>query len=135
MAARKTGENRPAFPVVRVAPLKELKVYEISETELSEFESGPPGQLALSFALAMLPAALTILITLQTVEIQENRTYYGYWVAFWNLSVLGLYFLAKWWISGGSLKRLGQAIRARMPEQPGIPEQDSPGQADPVNLS
>ncbi len=126
MAGRKSSENRPALPIVRVDPLRELKVYEISEAELSEFESGPPGQLALSFALALLPAALTILITLQIVEIKENRTYFGYWIAFWNLSILGIFFLARWWISGGSLKALGQGIRARMPEQPGIPEQDPP---------
>ncbi len=130
MPTRKSGDHRPALPIVRVASLKELKVYEISEAELKEFEGGPPGQLALSFALALLPAGLTVLVTLQTVDIKDNRLYYGYWIAFWNLFILGSFFLARWWTAGGSFKSLGAEIRARMPEQPGIPEQeasDGPG--------
>ncbi len=64
MAARKVHDPRPAPPVVLYGPLGVLKVYEISEAELEKLENGPPGQIHLSFALAMLPAALTILITL-----------------------------------------------------------------------
>jgi hypothetical protein len=68
---------------VRYAPLGELKVFELSEAELEKLEAGPQGQIHLNFALALLPAALTILITLQTVTITENRLYYGYLIAFW----------------------------------------------------
>ena len=123
MAARRVNEDRPAPPIVRYAPLGELRVYEISEAELEKLENGPPGQVHLSFALALLPAALTVFITIQTVEIKDNRIYYGYWIAFWLLSVQGLISLVRWWTTGGSLKSLGQDIRSRMPERPGIPEQ------------
>lgn len=64
MPARRARTDRPAPPEVRYAPLGELKVYEISEGELEKLESGPPGQIHLNFALAFLPAALTIFITL-----------------------------------------------------------------------
>jgi hypothetical protein len=102
MAARRSSDQRP----VSVAPLGRLKVYEISEAELERFEaegerltSGSPGQVHLSFALALLPAALTVLITLQTVEIKNERIYYGYWIAFWMLSVQGLIALVQWWMA------------------------------------
>lgn len=123
MAARKASDNRPAPPIVRYAPLGELKVYEISEAELEKLENGPPGQVHLSFALALLPAALTVFITIETVEIKGDRIYYGYWIAFWLLSIQGLISLVRWWTIGGTLKSLVQDIRSRMPERPGIPEQ------------
>ena len=118
MSPRRASERRPAPPVVRFAPLGELKVYEISEAELEKLETGPPGQVDLSFALALLPAALTIFITVQTVEIKENRVYYIYWIAFWLLSIQGLISLVRWWTTGGSLKSLGREIRSRMPSIP-----------------
>jgi hypothetical protein len=131
MAARKASENRPAPPIVRYAPLGELKVFEISEAELEKLESGPPGQVHLSFALALLPAALTVFITVQTVEIKDNRTYFGYWIAFWLLFVQGLISLVRWRTTGGSLKFLVQDIRSRMPEKPGIPEQATASAQEP----
>jgi hypothetical protein len=123
MAARKPGDDRPAPPIVRYAPLGELKVFELSEAELEKLESGPPGQVHLSFALALLPAALTVFITIQTVEISSDRIYYGYWIAFWLLFVQGLISLVRWWTTSGSLRTLVTDIRSRMPEHPGIPEQ------------
>ncbi len=124
MAARKTpDESRPEPPVIRVAPLIELKIYQISESELEKMENGPPGQVHLSFALALLPTALSVFITLQTVDIRDNRIYYGYWVAFWLLSIQGLISLVRWWTSSGSLNTLVKEIRSRMPERPGLPEQ------------
>ena len=100
----------------------ELNIFEISEAELNRFENGPPGQVNLNFALALLPTALTVLITLQTVEIKSNRIYYSYWIAFWLLSVQGLISLVRWWTTHDSMKTLAQVIRSRMPEREGIPE-------------
>ncbi len=123
MTARKAHETRPAPPIVRYAPLVELKVYEISEAELEKFASGPPGQDHLNFALALLPSALTVFITIQTVEIKSNRIYYTYWVAFWMLTIQGLISLVRWWTTGGTLNSVVRDIRSRMPEKLGIPEQ------------
>jgi hypothetical protein len=101
----------------------ELKVFQISEAELEKLANGPPGQVHLSFALALLPAALTVFITLQTVDIVSTRIYNGYWIAFWLLSVQGAISLARWRTSGSGLVALIQEIRDRMPERHGIPEQ------------
>jgi hypothetical protein len=103
--------------------MPELRIYPISEAELDQLASGSPGQLHLNFALAMLPAALTILVTLQTVDIPKNRTYYTYVIDFGLLVTQGLISLARWWFSGGALTQLVNEIRDRMPEKPGIPEQ------------
>ena len=123
---------------MRVAPLGELRVYEISEAELEKLESGPPGQLHLNFALAMLPAALTILITLQTIDVKPDRLYYTYLIAFGLLAIQGMVSLVRWFVSGGPRVQLIDEIRARMPETPGITEQlpsplaePEPGQAQP----
>ena len=87
--ARKPNDPRPAPPIVLYAPLGELKVYELSEAELDQLAAGPSDQLHLNFALAMLPTALSILITLQTAEIASDRLYVAYLVAFWALAVQG----------------------------------------------
>jgi hypothetical protein len=124
VAARKSTDARLP-PVVRYAPIGELRIYEISEAELEKLETGPPGQLNLNFALALLPVALTVLITVQTVEIKNVRIYHGYWIAFWIFSVQGVAFLARWWRAHGSLKSLVQDIRSRMPEKLGTAEQET----------
>jgi hypothetical protein len=126
VAARKTPDPRPAPPIVVYAPLGELKVYEISESELEKLESGPPGLVHLSFALALLPAALTVGITLQTVTISSNRTYNGYLIAFWVMLVQGVLSLARWWFASRTHGDLIRNIRARMPARPGIPERMTP---------
>jgi hypothetical protein len=122
--ARKTpDESRTAPPIVRVAPLVELRVFQISEAELEKLANGPPGQVHLSFALASLPAALTVFITLQTVDIVSTRIYTIYWIAFLLLALEGARSLLLWRTSGSGLSTLIQEIRDRMPERPGIPEQ------------
>jgi hypothetical protein len=145
MPGRKPGDQRPAPPTVRIAPLRELRVYEVSEAELERFavegerlKSGPPGQTHLSLAFALLPAALTVLITLQTVEIKNDRIYYLYWIAFGILSVQGLVALVQWrkmsvqwWKTSDSIKTMVQSIRARMPDREGISEPvTGPGQGE-----
>ncbi len=122
MPQRKAGEHRPP-PVVVYTPVGELKIYEISEAELEKLEAGPPGQIHLSFALALLPVAVTVLITIQTVLIVQNRLYYGYLIAFWVFLVQGMISLVQWYTKSRDFKRLVADIRGRMPAKPGIAEQ------------
>jgi len=133
MAARRANNSR-SIPVVRYAPLIELLVYEVSEAELEQLASGPQGQIQLSFALALLPAALTVFVTLQTVEIHDWRIYSGYWIAFWLLLVQGVLSLARWWTTGNSTKSLVNDIRSRMPPT-GIAVPPLPPVPDPENES
>ena len=123
MAARRANDQRPDPPLIRYAPVGEVRVYEISEAELEQLAGGPQGQVHLSFALALLPAALTVFVTLQTVEIQNWRIFSGYWIAFWLLFVQGSVSLVRWWTTATSTKGLVDAIRARMLPAPGAPTQ------------
>lgn len=120
--ARKPNDQRPTPPIV-YAYIAELKIYELSEAELDQLAAGSSDQLHLNFALAMLPTALTILITLQTAELRSDRVYVAYLVAFWALVVQGSISLVRWWRSRSSYNRLIETIRARMPVRPGVAEQ------------
>jgi hypothetical protein len=94
-----------------------MRVHQISEDEFNQLVNGAYGQINLNFALALLPSALTILVTLGTVSITDVRVLSTYWVAFGVFAVQGLYHLCRWYFTGGSIKRLVAAIRSRMPEQ------------------
>jgi hypothetical protein len=127
VSARKPDESRPAPPIVRVAPLQELRVYQISESELEKLERGSPESIHLSLALAFLPAALTLLITLQTVDITKPRIYNAYLFSFLLLALQGGVSLIRWWRARGTVRDIVQEIRDRMPKRPGIPEQATEG--------
>jgi hypothetical protein len=100
---------------VRYAPLGEVRVYQITEDELEKLAGGPPGQIHLNIALALLPAALTLLVTLQTVEINDNRLFAGYLGAFFAFLLLGLQSLIQWRRASRAFKSQVQQIRDRMP--------------------
>jgi hypothetical protein len=131
MARKVSTQAQQLPPKIVLGLMPELTVYQISEAELNQLANGPPSQTDFSFALAMLPAALTIFVTLQTVDILSNRTYYTYVIAFGLLTIQGLISLARWWFSDRSFKVLVHEIRARVPEKPGIPDQIK----DPIEAS
>ena len=122
MAPKKILDPRPPPPIIQYAPLGNLKIYEISEAELEKLEAGPPGQLHLNFALAMLPTALSIFISLQTANFTPVWSV-AYQIACWLLGIQGLWFLFQWWYSSRSYGVLIKEIRARMPDKAGMPEQ------------
>lgn len=134
MPPKKNAVSQPPLPVIRVAPLGVMHVFQISEAELEKLEAGPPGQLHLNFALAMLPTALSIFISLQTAQFTlEWRI--GYQIAVWMLGVQGAISLTRWYRESGEFKAIIQEIRARMPDQPGIPEQlPLPGQVKVTSI-
>lgn len=74
----------------------------------------------------MLPAAITILIAIQTTTIASVKVYVGYQVAFWALGIQGLISLARWWLTSRSYDDFIRTIRNRMPAPPVIAEQAPP---------
>lgn len=72
--AAKRREQHPVGPVLRVAPLGELKVYMVTEEELEAIGRGSSGSILLNFALALLPLAGAFLITLLTTRIEALPT-------------------------------------------------------------
>ena len=109
-------------PIVRVAPFGPIDCYVISEDELELLASGSAGSLYLNLALALLPVAFTLLITLQTATLPSTRLYLGYLVAFWLMLVQGIAFLLLWWRNHSSTRDLVREIKARMPIPQSIEE-------------
>lgn len=118
MAAKKLNANVRPEPNVVYVPLGELKIYEIDDATLNQLENGPEGQLSLNFSLALIPVSITLLITLQTVQIDHQITYVTYLTAFFLSATQGAYFLFKWYRTHKKQKDLIQSIRDRVPKRP-----------------
>lgn len=56
-------------PVLRVAPLGELKVYTITEDELEALGRGSPGSVYLNLGLALVPVAVAFVVTIASTDI------------------------------------------------------------------
>lgn len=120
MAAKKKGEH-PVAPVLRVAPLGELKVYTITEDELDSLGRGSPGTLYLNFGLALVPVAVAFLITILSTEIpsQEGKIFFiSGCILFFLVGTISLILAAVHHISTRSLV---EKIKNRMPPPEPIP--------------
>jgi hypothetical protein len=65
----KKKDEHAVAPMIRVAPLGELKVYAVTEDELDALGKGSPGSLYMNFGLALVPVALAFPITLLSTDI------------------------------------------------------------------
>ena len=113
----------PAEPVVRYAPVGEIKIYMIQESELETLANGSSDSLFLSLALALLPTALTLLVSLLTTKIESLYTYATFVAVCAVCFILGFAFMGLWWRSRATKQRLIEQIKRRMPPPPGIQEQ------------
>ena len=114
----------PVLPVIRVAPLGEIKIYQILEGELDRLANGPPESIYLNFALTLLPVSFTLLITLLTTTIRSNRLYQSFVLIAAVTLIIGVILLILWARNRSSTRRLIEDIRNRMPPPPSI--QDKP---------
>ena len=122
MTSVSDGEPRP--PVIRHAPLGELRVYTIHEHELEGLARGSPASLFLNFALALLPVSITMMVTLATTTISSDRLYV-FFVCVCLISFLsGLVLLGLWFTNRTSSKKMIAQIKNRMPPPQGIQETD-----------
>ena len=124
MTSPKPG--KPVPPVIRYAPLGELKVYNVHEYELDELARGSPAALLLNFALALLPISITLAVTLATTTIQSVY-YYAALVSVCAVTLIsGLVLLGLWARQHATSKKIVETIKNRMPLPDAI--QDSSGQ-------
>jgi hypothetical protein len=122
MAARKRSDERPPPPVVRVAPLAELRAFTVSEHELDALARGPAGSLFLNFALFLLPISVTIVVTLLTTTIASDRLFQGFFSVAVITAIAGIILLCLWWREHRSSRSLVADIKSRMPLPPAIQE-------------
>src|ERR1700674_4860964 len=112
--ARAKNENQPT-PVVRVAPLGELRAYTIYEHELDALGSGSTGSLFLNFSLALLPVSLTLLVTLLTTKIESDRLFAGFMTVAVVTAIAGVLLLFLWWQQHRGSQHMVHEIKGRMP--------------------
>ena len=109
-------------PVLRVAPLGELKVYIISENELDELARGSPASLLLNLGLAFIPTGVTFLIALLSTTIQSTRVFNVFVICCVVFILAGVVLLLLWWRYASSSRSMTDRIRKRMPPAQGAQE-------------
>jgi glucan phosphoethanolaminetransferase (alkaline phosphatase superfamily) len=102
-------------PVIRVAPLGELKVYAITEAELDQLEHGSPSSIYLNFALFFWGVCLSLFAALLTATGLSNRAFVVFVVFFAVTLVAAAVFSVLWAIHHRSSGNLANRIRGRMP--------------------
>jgi hypothetical protein len=118
--AKKKDDTWPAPPVVRIAPLNELKAYIVSEHELDALARGSTGALFLNFALSLLPIALTLIVTLSTTPIESNRLFQTFVSIATITFIAGMLLLLLWVREHKNARSLVEQIKSRMSPQPAI---------------
>ena len=108
MAAKRKESEFPAPPVVRYAPLGELKIYPVYEHELDMLKQGSPVSLFLNFALCLLPIGFTLILTFATTTIPSDRLFQTYVTLAVLTIIAGLILLALWWRGYKGSKSLWQ---------------------------
>lgn len=114
-------------PVVRVAPVGDLNVYQVSESELDELAKGGASSLWLNFALALLPTGVGIVVTMRSSQLSDTNFVLFTCVAV-ILFVIGAICLAVWLFGYKCSRKLVEQIKRRMPP----PAQQLPAPSPPA---
>lgn len=122
MTTEKQLSIKQAPPVVRTAPPGSLNVYSVYEHELEELRVGSPTSLFLNFALFLLPTGLTLIITLLTTDIPNDRLFTVFVCVAVITLVSGVILLSMWWKQHSAKSNVFDRIKNRMPPPEGIQE-------------
>jgi vacuolar-type H+-ATPase subunit I/STV1 len=125
MAAKKREELHQVAPVLRVAPLGELKVYTVTEEELDTIGRGSPGAIFLNFAIGLLPLASSFFITLLTTRIEATITLVFFVCACIICLIAGIGCSVLAYHYHSSTAQVIDKIKNRMPPPPPIMQDES----------
>jgi hypothetical protein len=109
-------------PVIRYAPLGELKVYLITEAELDELERGSPASIHLNFSLLFVGATVSLLTALLTTTAPSTRAFIVLVALLIGCAIGAIIFGVLWLIHHRSSGSLGKQIRGRMPPPTAVQE-------------
>ena len=114
--------SKPVQPKVnvRIAPMGELNAYIVFEHELDELVKGSTATLWLNFALALLPAALGVAVTMAGSTLTEFN-FLLFFCLSGLLTLVGLACLVVWWKTHKSAAESLRKIKARMPSAISLP--------------
>ena len=115
--------NQPKIsPVVRVAPMGELRVYPITEGELDELERGSPASIHLNFALFFWGSAISLFASVVAAPGLSIRPFTVLVVFLCGCSIAALVFTVLWFLNHRIAGSVAKRIRDRMPPAPAIQE-------------
>ncbi len=117
---KKKQTDLPSPPVIRVAPLGELKAYTVYEHELDALARGSSASLFLNFALSLLSVCLTLVVTLLTTTISSDRLFLVFVTSATVTAIAGALLMVLWWKEHQGSKTLIMEIKSRMPPLPTI---------------
>ena len=100
---------------VRRGRVDSVDLYEIKDTELSQFEHGSPGDLYLNFAIFLLSLAFSAFSALCTATFTNPTTKTTFIVVVVVGVLVGVFLLLLWNRHRGSLRGLCKTVRGRIP--------------------
>lgn len=96
-----------------------LSLYEVTESELGDLETGGQDNLFLNFAILLLTAAIAFLISLLTVEMPSTQVFCIFVIITVIGFIGGAILMLLWNRSRKSKKAIIQGIKDRMPKENG----------------
>ena len=110
-----TPPSQPLEPRIVRATLRELTIYDVSESELEIIERGGPESLYLNFGILFISTAVSLTATLATTDIKSPRLYDGFFIVTAVSYAAALVLGSVWLRSLRSKKRIIACIRSRRP--------------------
>ena len=112
--ARKKDDGLPAQPVVRVAPLGELKAYTVSEHELDRLARGAAVSDLLTIGYALLSVGATLVVTLLSTTLGQVQLLL-FFSSFLIFTIAGVICLIIGYKTRESIQALLRDVKSRMP--------------------
>jgi hypothetical protein len=104
-------------PKVKRGRIESLKIYDVSESELSMIENGPQNGIYLNFSIFLLSLALSFLTTLLTIDLSEKLILFIIFLIICVVGfIVGIFLLILWFINRKSFKKTIKMIRNRIEE-------------------
>lgn len=100
---------------IRRGKVDSLSLYEVTESELQDLESGGPASLFLNFAIFLLSLAVSFFIALLSTDIQSTKTFIVFVLIALVGFIGGAILLLIWNKSRQSTTQIVQKIKGRMP--------------------
>ncbi len=111
-------EQEPDFlPEIRVGRIKVLKIYQISDDELTGLEQGAGHSLFLNLGISVLSMAASFLISLLTATNISDRLFYIFVIVTVVGFLAGLVLMILWWNMRKPIYEQVRKIRDRMPPE------------------
>lgn len=102
------------YPVIRRGSVASLSLYEITDYELDLLERGSPAGLYLNFSIFLISTAISLVVTLTTTEIKNDRLFTVYAVVAAVGFVSGMLLFGLWFRTRKSTRKLCGVIKNRI---------------------